>query len=208
MIEINSSLRERKKLKMREDLIEAAYKLFVQHGFDNTTVNDIANLAEVSPRTFFRYFSCKEDVIIDYELVEYDEIISALKSRPANESIWIALKKASVNVTRCCEEGAYGIDPNRFKTLRDLIRNHPSIRAKNNEILQSKKQLLTKLIAKKMGVNYLQDIRPAMLSTLLEFLYSATYDAWKEKKDCASFYDILEETFILVENGINYPCVC
>lgn len=204
---INDSLRERKKIKMREELVEAAFRLFVQQGFDNTTVNDIANLACVSPRTFFRYFSCKEDVVLDYELVEYDEIITALKSRPVNEPIWIALKKSSVNVTRSCEEGAYGIDPNRFKTLRDLIRNHPSIRAKNNEILQSKKQLLTELIAKKMGVNHLQDMRPRMLSTLLEFVYSATYDVWKEKKENASFYDVLDETFILLENGINYSCV-
>lgn len=203
----NNSLRERKKIKMREELVEAAFKLFVQKGFDNTTVNDIADLADVSPRTFFRYFSCKEDVVLDYELVEYDEIITMLKSRPANESILIALRKSSVNVTRSCEEGAYGIDPNRFKTLRDLIRNHPSIRAKNNEILQSKKQLLTELIAKKMGVNHLYDMRPTLLSTLLEYVYSTTYDIWKKNKDCLSFYDVLDETFILIENGMNYPCV-
>ncbi|WP_202112654.1 TetR family transcriptional regulator [Gilliamella sp. Pas-s95] len=207
MTKTNDSLRERKKIKMREELVEAAFKLFVQKGFDNTTINDIADLADVSSRTFFRYFSCKEDVVLDYQLVEYDEIITSLEFRPATESILLALRKSSVNVTKCCEEGAYGIDPNRFKTLRDLIRNHPSIRAKNNEILQSKKQLLTELIAKKLGVNHLHDMRPMILSTLLEFVYSAAYDIWKEKKDSAPFYDVLDETFVLIENGMNYPCV-
>ncbi len=206
MTKLNDSLRERKKIKMREELVEAAFKLFVQKGFDNTTINDIANLVDVSPRTFFRYFSSKEDVVLDYQLVEYDEIITALESRPANEPILLAMRKASVNVTRSCEQGAYGIDPNRFKTLRDLNRNHPSIRAKNHEILKAKKQLLTELIAKKMGVDYLYDVRPTILSTLLEYVYSATYDIWKEHKDRASFYDVLDETFILIEKGMNYPC--
>ena len=206
MTKLNDSLRERKKIKMREELVEAAFKLFVQKGFDNTTINDIANLVDVSPRTFFRYFSSKEDVVLDYQLVEYDEIITALESRPANEPILLAMRKASVNVTRSCEQGAYGIDPNRFKTLRDLIRNHPSIRAKNHEILKAKKQLLTELIAKKMGVDYLYDVRPTILSTLLEYVYSATYVLWKENKDRASFYDVLDETFILIEKGMNYPC--
>lgn len=202
-----TSHRERKKLQLREDLIEAAHRLFVQKGFDNTTVKDITDAVNVSARTFFRYFSCKEDVILDYEIVEYEEIISALAQRPKNEPIITALRKAAVGVTKSCEEGAYGIDPKRFKTLRDLIRNHPLIQAKNVEILQRQKQDLTMLITKKMGVNSSEDIRPQTIATLLEFAYRSAYDAWKERDGEIAYYDVLDEVFSLIEDGLNYSCV-
>lgn len=202
-----TSHRERKKLQLREDLIEAAHRLFVQKGFDNTTVKDITDAVNVSARTFFRYFSCKEDVILDYEIVEYEEIISALAQRPKKEPIITALRRAAVGVTKSCEEGAYGIDPKRFKTLRDLIRNHPLIQAKNVEILQRQKQDLTMLITKKMGVNSSEDIRPQTIATLLEFAYRSAYDAWKERDGDIAYYDVLDEVFSLIEDGLNYSCV-
>lgn len=194
-------------MQLREDLIEAAYRLFVKKGFDNTTVKDITDLVKVSSRTFFRYFSCKEDVILDYEIVEYEEIITALAERPKSEPILTALRRASVMVTRGCEEGAFGIDPKRFKTLRDLIRNHPLIKAKNVGMLKTKKEGLTTLIARKMGVDPLQDIRPQTIATILEFVYSSAYDIWKEREAEVTYYDVLDEVFSLIEEGVNYSCV-
>ncbi|MBW1811374.1 MAG: TetR family transcriptional regulator [Deltaproteobacteria bacterium] len=59
----NGSLRERKKEKTRDTLIEVANRLFLERGFEDTTVDDIVAVADISQRTFFRYFPTKEAVV-------------------------------------------------------------------------------------------------------------------------------------------------
>jgi AcrR family transcriptional regulator len=66
-------LRERKKQKTRWAIQEHAVRLFVQQGYDETTVEQIAEAAEISPSTFFRYFKTKEDVVIQDR---YDELMA------------------------------------------------------------------------------------------------------------------------------------
>jgi AcrR family transcriptional regulator len=58
-----SSLRERKHARTRQALIDAAVELFERHGYDKTTIADIAAAADISPRTFFGYFASKEDLL-------------------------------------------------------------------------------------------------------------------------------------------------
>ncbi|WP_433081096.1 TetR family transcriptional regulator [Dactylosporangium sp. CA-052675] len=76
-------LRERKKQKTRWAIQEHAVRLFVQQGYDATTVEQIAEAAEISPSTFFRYFKTKEDVVIQDR---YDELM-AEKIRAAPDGL-------------------------------------------------------------------------------------------------------------------------
>ncbi|MGW1597275.1 TetR family transcriptional regulator [Streptomyces sp. NPDC002343] len=57
-------LRERKKAKTRRLLRQEALRLFVEQGYDDTTVEQICDAADISPSTFFRYFPTKEDVVL------------------------------------------------------------------------------------------------------------------------------------------------
>ncbi|MGH3378360.1 MAG: TetR family transcriptional regulator, partial [Actinoallomurus sp.] len=83
-IEEKLGLRERKKLKTRRSIQQHALRLIHEQGYEATTVEQIAEAAEVSPSTFFRYFPTKEDTILTDE---YDPLImESLRAQPPDLS--------------------------------------------------------------------------------------------------------------------------
>lgn len=86
------TLRERKKMRTREAVLREAFRLFERDGYANTTVEQIAKAAEVSPRTFFRYFPSKESLLASDSCIE--PIIDAFKQAPAELSPVAAYRHA------------------------------------------------------------------------------------------------------------------
>ncbi|MFJ5835919.1 TetR family transcriptional regulator [Streptomyces shenzhenensis] len=86
-------LRERKKAETRAALSWAAVRLAVERGFDNVKVEDIAEAAGVSPRTFNNYFSSKGEAIVTHHLDRCLRIAEALRERSA-EPLWDAVTRA------------------------------------------------------------------------------------------------------------------
>ena len=87
-------LRERKKARTREALQEAAMERFARQGFDGTTVEEIAEACEVSPRTFFRYFPTKEDVLFADGAARRERLLAVIAERPAGEPAFAVLRDA------------------------------------------------------------------------------------------------------------------
>ncbi|MEV5894944.1 TetR/AcrR family transcriptional regulator [Nonomuraea fuscirosea] len=80
-------LRERKKQRTRQALIEAAVRLFEDKGYDHVTVAEIADAAEVSPRTFFLHFQAKEDVLLANADLRVDLALQTIAERRADERL-------------------------------------------------------------------------------------------------------------------------
>lgn len=85
-------LRERKKIKTRQAIRRAAFRLIEQNGYAATTVEQIAEAAEVSPSTFFRYFPSKESLLLADDLDPL--ILAAFESAPPDLSLIQAFRRA------------------------------------------------------------------------------------------------------------------
>jgi TetR/AcrR family transcriptional regulator, regulator of mycofactocin system len=91
MIFTMSSLRERHAERTRDAIVTAAFELFADKGFAATTVDEIAERADVAPRTFFRYFPAKEAVLFEGSSNQVDDAVARLRARPADESPYESL---------------------------------------------------------------------------------------------------------------------
>jgi AcrR family transcriptional regulator len=90
---VEQGLRERKKQRTREQIIEAAMGLFAERGYHATTIADIAAAADVAPRTFFSYFPSKEAVVFHTVDRDLEGLASVLRDRLPGENAFDALRR-------------------------------------------------------------------------------------------------------------------
>lgn len=138
-------LRERKKAKTRAAIQEHALRLFQEQGYDATTVEQIAEAAEVSPSTFFRYFPTKEDVVL------YDDldplIIAAFEEQPAELTPIQALRGAMLAVFTSIPADEMARQWERGR----LILSVPELRMRFWDQIAQGFQLLAELVAQRAG---------------------------------------------------------
>ncbi|MEU8822486.1 TetR family transcriptional regulator [Streptomyces sp. NPDC048636] len=138
-------LRERKKIKTRRAIRQAAYRLFVEQGYDATPVDRIAEAAEVSVSTVFRYFPTKEDLVLTDE---YDVIIAAaIRARPLDESPVAALRRVILDLL-----GRFtAAERKELRTRLTLVRGIPALRARMGEGLATTGAALGEAMADRSG---------------------------------------------------------
>ncbi|MCG5218558.1 TetR family transcriptional regulator [Streptosporangium soli] len=131
-------LRERKKAKTRETILREAFRLFRERGYNATTIDQIAEAAEISPATFFRYFPTKEDLVT---LDHSPPLIEALHVQPPGEPVAVlrgAFRTAFASLT--ADEIAAGYAREVFATtvpelLAANLRKSPPLLREISEVL-------------------------------------------------------------------------
>jgi AcrR family transcriptional regulator len=125
-------LRERKKLKTREALEDAALELFAEQGFDHTTIEEIAEACDVSPRTFFRYFPNKEALLLGDADEKCDLLVDALRRRPSGEPPLRSIRESVARLLADLEH-----DRSRVLLQTRIMAESPTLHATKIERQQS-----------------------------------------------------------------------
>ena len=140
------SLRERKKDRTRRTLQAEAVRLFAAKGFEATTIEEIAAAAEVAPRTFFRYFPTKEDVVFWAE--HQPALAGHLAARPADEPAEQALRRALVDGLA----SFYDQDRERLLERSKLVNRTPALQARWRQQQADLAAAMAQLLAHRLGV--------------------------------------------------------
>jgi AcrR family transcriptional regulator len=140
-----AGLRERKKARTRAAIREHALRLFREQGYHATTVEQIAEAAEVSPSTFFRYFPTKEDVVLQdgFDLVA----IEAFEAQPAGMNVIAAYRAAAAQMFA-------GLTPDelvRFRESVELTLTIPEVRARALDEFAGAIDVTAEAIARRTG---------------------------------------------------------
>ncbi|MDT0342359.1 acyl-CoA-like ligand-binding transcription factor [Streptomyces litchfieldiae] len=142
-----TGLRELKKQRTRRAIRRAAYRLFGEQGYDATRVDQIAEAAEVSTSTVFRYFPTKEDIVLTDE--DDPVLEAALRARPAGEPPLTALREALRETVRTVYASPEWVA--EVEQRMRLVRSVPAVRARLDESMAATGDLLAEVLAARTG---------------------------------------------------------
>jgi AcrR family transcriptional regulator len=159
-MEASVGLRERKKQRTREAIVEAAFELFAERGFAGTTIADIAEAAEIAPRTFFSYFPSKDDVVFHDFQEKYEMVAGWLRDREPGTNAIDALYAGVTTTSGAVDKTVHA----REKRLRRrLIRETDSLAAHDDHLKGKFVELLAEAVAQDLG-EAPTDLRPRIVA--------------------------------------------
>ncbi|GII64502.1 TetR family transcriptional regulator [Sphaerisporangium krabiense] len=190
-----AGLRERKKAKTRQAIQEHALRLFTEQGYDATTVEQIAEAAEVSPSTFFRYFPTKEDVVMRDD---YDPMIAAAYLRqPASLGPLAAMRAAMGEVFT----EVFEADERTIRRRIELIWSIPALRARQVEGQLATMAALASMLAERTGRSA-DDLRVRAAAGAVIGAWIAAMERWVVSGRDVSLPALMDEVLAFLEEGM------
>ncbi len=204
LAEPRASLRERKKLATRRSLRRHALDLVAQRGFIHVTVEDIAEAADVSPRTFFNYFPSKEAALFGAD----PERVAALRERilrqAPGESALTALRQVLVAEARIVthELSELGGDPQDMLRRMKAVRADPHLRAAQSAHMASLECAMAEAIAERLGTDPARDLYPGLLASVAGAVIRATTVFWASSGGAEPLDQLTERAFQALADGL------
>jgi AcrR family transcriptional regulator len=191
-------LRERKKARTRASIREHALRLFREQGYDATTVDQIADAAEVSPSTFFRYFHTKEDVVLedDIDLLA----LGAFHDQPADLPIVAAFRAAA-------REALSTVTPEELASMREtsaLILTVPELRARAMDEYTRTIDVIAEAAAHRVGRDPGDFEVRIVAGAIIGVIMAATmpWTEWAGKSAEIDMFDRIDAALAYLEAGL------
>jgi AcrR family transcriptional regulator len=191
----DAGLRERKKQRTREAIVVAALRLFEERGFDETTIADIAEAADIAPRTFFGYFPSKEDVVF----ADFPETLEGLSVRLRDR----AEDETAIDAIRAWIDGVledFDLRDERERCRKRVIGESPALAAHNRALMGQVEELLAEHIAHDLG-DRPDDVRPRMIASAVIGALTAL-DV--KGTDDGDFPPTKEEALAMVDDALRF----
>lgn len=184
-------LRERKKIKLRRSVQQEALRLFAEQGYDATTVEQIADAADISTTTFYRYFPTKEDTVFhdEYDLV-VEEIVEA--SDPQDPLVDV--------VRRVVAALSAALEDERETALARLRPREsvPALKARLGAEGQGNRDLYLGLFSRRTG-RPVDDYRLRVTAAALTAAQLEAVHAWGDADGATSLRELMDEAVTVLE---------
>lgn len=163
----------RRKQRTRESLVRAAMDLFGRNGFEGTTVEEIANEADVSPRTFFRYFTSKEEVLFGDHAELQQTQIDAFADAQEPKDLVEAIQRSKLLVAQ-----RFASAPEFYVRRLKLCSRTPALTAFWLLLQYESVRKIGQVIADRLGTDFEKDPRPRLIAGVANVAIRSTLDAW------------------------------
>ena len=176
---------ERKRRAIRGELSEVALRLLTDRDFDSLTIDQIASAAGISRRTFFRYFTSKEDMVFAFLDQWAVRLAADIVARPADEDPVAAVQNSFRQLTAAYDD--------RALELVRLVRETPLLREQEKINREHLRIAVVNALATRLGVNPENDMRPQILATIAFAPLDAAMFAWFGRRSDEEVGKLLDE---------------
>jgi AcrR family transcriptional regulator len=197
---MREGLRERKKAETHQALAKAALDLADRLGPDRVTVEAIADAAGVSPRTFFNYFSSKEDAIVGIAPAHSSALLADLLARPEGEPPLDALRAVVLAAAERLQ--AVGDD---WVVRHRLIQKHRSLAVTRSSWFAEVERRMAEEIARRTGLDPGLDVYPTLVVSATIGALRVAIDVWQDRGRAGALETLIDEAFDVLAHGLRLP---
>jgi AcrR family transcriptional regulator len=198
------SLRERKKLATRRLLRRAALELVAERGLHDVTVEDIAEAADVSPRTFFNYFASKEAVLFGGDPERAAELREGVVTEAPGKSVLEALGAVLARDSEAMadELRSLGGDPAEWLRRMKVARTDPHVRAAHAAQMAMLERALAEGVAARIGADQETDPYPGILAAAAVSVVRACLTFWAGTGGAIPLSQLIDRAFTALGDGL------
>ncbi|MFG1765211.1 TetR family transcriptional regulator [Micromonospora parva] len=191
--------RDRKKAQTRAALTAAALRLVAERGLEHVTVEDISEAADVSSRTFFNYFTCKDEALTDDPALDGKPVVARLAAAPAQVS---ALQAVRVALDEAID--AIQADRELWQLRLAVITQNPALLPRLVTGNSATEQAMVAVVATRLGVG-LDHCHPPLVVAVASAAFRTAMLRWAADDSARPLRDFVDEAFAAIAAGLPDP---